>query len=610
MVRGVLGKALLMLVPIYAAMLMALLSTAAYADLVDHGGAVMSDIIRAYMIYWTPSGVVLDNTVTGGTGNFQTLNQQFYNDVATSGYMNIVRGYPGTCSGSPCLLSNTAGSVTLGGAWVDTQAYPDHGNSATAGTQANPLTDADIQAEVTRAITQNAWSVDANAIFIVVTGVFSSSGNPVEECNGSNCTFGGSAFCAYHSYFGSTPTIYSYLSDASFMRGGCNEGLSSAVNGQISSDREVALMTHEFIEAVTDPQLGTWWEPVTGAEIGDKCNQIPATVTLSGNSYAVQQQWSNFRGSCVSNANSAGDTHMTTFNGLFYDFQAYGDFVEAEVDPDLVVQTRKVSSAPTWPNASVNRAVATRMGNTKVAICLAPPGMEVEALLNIDGEPTNLGDGKSLSLSDGVDISRRGNIYVIADLGGDSVTAEVHSSWINVAVGLGGPPEKVHGLLANANENVNRIAARDGTVLTMPFSFEDLYHRYADSWRVPANESLLSVCGGRGTTVEQGIPERAFYAKDLDPEVYKRTRAVCTAAGVKAEPLLDACTLDVAVLGSDEAAKVFVGAPAPVAVGIVTGPSTSGGGKAGPGLKLWLLLLVIFLVAALMLWILIRRRKS
>ena len=39
------------------------------------------------------------------------------------------------------------------------------------------------------------------------------------------------------------------------------------------------------------------------------------------------------------------------------------------------------------------------------------------------------------------------------------------------------------------------------------------------------------------------------------------------AAGVKEGPLLDAGTLDVAVIGNDKAARVFVGAPAPIAVG-------------------------------------------
>jgi hypothetical protein len=204
------------------------------------------------------------------------------------------------------------------------------------------------------------------------------------------------------------------------------------------------------------------------------------------------------------------------------------------------------------------------MGKNTVAICLAPERPN----LNINDQTTDLDDGKSLSLPDGVDVSRRGNVYVITDQSGNSVRAEVNASWINVSVGLGTWPTKVSGLLANANEKVDNIEARDGTVLTNPFSFEDLYHLYADSWRVESSESLLTVCGEE---IERGIPQKPFYAKDLDPQVSERTRAVCIEAGVKEGALLDACTLDVAVIGDDAAAQVFVSASPPIAVGAVEG---------------------------------------
>ena len=43
-------------------------------------------------------------------------------------------------------------------------------------------------------------------------------------------------------------------------------------------------------------------------------------------------------------ASSIGDTHLRTFNGLFYDFQAAGDFILAEVEPDFTA----VSLPSTW----------------------------------------------------------------------------------------------------------------------------------------------------------------------------------------------------------------------------------------------------------------------
>jgi len=285
---------------------------------------------------------------------------------------------------------------------------------------------------------------------------------------------------------------------------------------------------------------------------------VGTPAVAMGPSPAIVSTQSNVAGTPGSCAGAAGigDTHLRTFGGLFYDFQATGDFVLAQASPDFVVQARQISGAPTWPDASVNKAVATQMGKTRVAICLP-------ARLSINGKNARVNDGATLSLPDGVDVSRRGNTYLIADQSGDSVSAEVNATWINVSVGLGHWPAKVRGLLANANGNVNEIEARDGAVLTNPFTFEDLYHRYGDSWRVPPEESLLSVCGQK---VQRSIPKRPFYANDLDPKLQQRTRAVCAAAGVKVDALLDACALDVAVIGRETAAKVFAGAPAPVAV--------------------------------------------
>ena len=107
-------------------------------------------------------------------------------------------------------------------------------------------------------------------------------------------------------------------------------------------------------------------------------------------------------------ASTIGDTHLRTFNGLFYDFQAAGDFTLAEVDPGFSVQTRQVSGAPTWPNATVNKAVAARFGKTMVAICGAP-----EARVIVDGKATVVEEGKPVELPEGAAMRRVGNVYDI-----------------------------------------------------------------------------------------------------------------------------------------------------------------------------------------------------
>ena len=81
-------------------------------------------------------------------------------------------------------------------------------------------------------------------------------------------------------------------------------------------------------------------------------------------------------------------------------------------------------------------------------------------------------------------------------------------------------------LLGNFNGNMSEddLATRQRVVLKQPLSFDDLYHPYADSWRISPRESLLSqLCGD--ANVQPGIPSRPFNAENLDPKVYERTRA-------------------------------------------------------------------------------------
>jgi hypothetical protein len=95
-------------------------------------------------------------------------------------------------------------------------------------------------------------------------------------------------------------------------------------------------------------------------------------------------------------------------------------------------------------------------------------------------------------------------------------------------------------------------------VLPQPVSFDDLYHQYAKSWRVPSKQSLL--CKGK---IDENIPTAPYFAGNLDPGERDRLKEICTGAGVTSQSLLDACILDTAVLGTASAAKAFVDAPVP-----------------------------------------------
>lgn len=251
-------------------------------------------------------------------------------------------------------------------------------------------------------------------------------------------------------------------------------------------------------------------------------------------------------------ASTIGDVHAHTVAGLAYDFQGVGDYELAQVGADFEVQARHVSGAPNWPNASVNQAIGTRMGTTTVAVCSGPR-------LVVDGKGTQLSEGKTISLASGVDITLIGGVYVITDQDGNSVRVTPHPAYLDVSVGVGTWPTKVRGLLGNPDNNVSQLEASDGTIFTVPLSFEDLYQHFGESWRIKPAVSLLAPCGAE---TQESNPTKPFFAADLDPSVRERAAAVCVQAKVD-QAWLGNCTLDVAVLGA-EGATAYIGLAPPV----------------------------------------------
>jgi hypothetical protein len=303
----------------------------------------------------------------------------------------------------------------------------------------------------------------------------------------------------------------------------------------------------------------------------------PASSNFCTNTPPVLTDANNPPGGCTCtglSGSSSGEPHIATLDGLYYDFQAAGDFLLVKNGPSFIVQVRQ-QWTPNRPNVAFNKAVAMRMGKTRVAVFLDP------ARLVVDGVQVALADGKTLSLPDNVEVSRNGNVYVIKHSSGETVhVTVVDSVWVNILGGnflnisvslnytaYGG----MRGLLGNGNGDVHDdIATRDGKVLAQPVSFEELYHRYGASMSIKSEESLF----GEDRGVESGVvvnnmfeaPKNPYTVKNLTPREYRFARNTCLKAGVKARPLLDACTLDVAVLRSPAVAKLYTGVAAPAAV--------------------------------------------
>jgi hypothetical protein len=271
-----------------------------------------------------------------------------------------------------------------------------------------------------------------------------------------------------------------------------------------------------------------------------------------------------------------GEPHLTSFDGLSYDFQAVGEFIQAKstVD-DFEVQVR-FQAPPRTDVVSVNSAVAMNVAGDRVAVYAGGSGT-----LFVNGDEVDH-RGRNVELDSGGTVypPYSGDLSFLivwpdgtqlhlmpGDWGGGggegSSTVPAAQGFINSEIYL--TPERAStmiGLLGDANgDSANDISTRDGQVLAvdqqsyqLPVSFEDLYQVYGKSWRISEDESLFDY--GEGETTDSytdlAFPPRPVSIDDLTAEERANAEEICRAAGIADEKLLRDCILDVGLTGFEE----------------------------------------------------------
>lgn len=220
-------------------------------------------------------------------------------------------------------------------------------------------------------------------------------------------------------------------------------------------------------------------------------------------------------------AANRGDPHITTFNGVNYDFQAAGEFVALRSATGVEIQTRQspVSSAGVGGAnpytgiascVSVNTAVAARVGKARVTY---QP--------NLSGEPDPRGmqlriDGRLRTLGSGV-LGLPGGGRIVKPASGDGIVIEfpdktrlivtpawwsAQSVWyLNVDVVNSTAREGIMGAILPGSW-LPLLA--DGTPtgarpVPMNQRFAYLYKTFANSWRVKDDTSLFDYAPGTST---------------------------------------------------------------------------------------------------------------
>jgi hypothetical protein len=245
-----------------------------------HGGPVAHSVTVS-TVFWMPPGWTM-------SPGYQTLINQWVGDLSNSAPYSIAQQYPDG-QGAP------GPTVVLGSTVTDIQPFP-----GGRGSQATPLTDADIRAEVT----QSGFASDANhEVFVFLPK------DAWLDAGGGSLSF--TSFCAYHfAYPDAAPAhVYAAMPYVGTVPSACEVPVNNAPaapNGNADADNEINIVSHELFEMVTDPLYAAnggfsgWYYQDTSGEIGDQCNFVfgprdstGGDVVLNGHHYVMQEEWSN-----------------------------------------------------------------------------------------------------------------------------------------------------------------------------------------------------------------------------------------------------------------------------------------------------------------------------
>ncbi len=264
-----------------------------------HGGPIMTGV-NLYAIFWVPARLQ-NGQSTGLTAKYESVAKQMLADYPYHGIASNSAQYYSITSGIKHYFVGVGG---LAGSAVDTNPYPVSGchDSVTPG---NCITDVQLRAEITRVMTAHGWTPGLNKMFIVFTSM--GEGSCIDSTS-SSCAY--TSYCAYHGYFGSaaTPTIYANQPYANPTYCYDPPAGQHAPSGDIPSDANVNVTSHEITEATTDPELNAWWDTANGEEIGDLCqwkfgtadwNSGLANQMWNGHFYDLQLEYSNHAMLCI-----------------------------------------------------------------------------------------------------------------------------------------------------------------------------------------------------------------------------------------------------------------------------------------------------------------------
>ncbi len=254
-------------------------------NLVYKGGHIISNV-KVVPVLWGPDVYAETQQRIGG----------FYKTLVVSSYFDSLNEYDTTRSN---------GTMQTFGMGTSDKVY-----TITPINQNGTLSESELAGEIAAQVAAGSLPApDNNTLYML----HFAPNFVLTEGGSSDCSQPGGAFCAYHSNGHIGAQIFRFGAMPDMSQGGCSMGCASNPNltpFEVLTDNA----SHEFAEAITDPDNATGWydgqpaDPASGhAENGDICaNLFDDSATIAdgdGGVYVLQREWSNQYKGCIVSKN-------------------------------------------------------------------------------------------------------------------------------------------------------------------------------------------------------------------------------------------------------------------------------------------------------------------
>jgi hypothetical protein len=302
------------------------------------------------------------------------------------------------------------------------------------------------------------------------------------------------------SYVLNLGTVAQYSAPVDISLAALNAALAPAddLDGSYSISGDTAFANTGF-GAFTDVAAGAESAANTVALDTGTTGSFSETITLTptasnsqGYSGSLPQETVTVMGTVAPPTGTAiGDVHLTTFDGLYYNFQAVGDFTLAQSNAAGDSFRVQISTTPfaNIAGTSIITEAAAQVGGNVVTFGMGGATVAINGVADTAlslADPTQLLDGGTLRMI-------AANQYELTWSSGETLAITKGVAYLNVTASLGpqDAPGSVQGLLGSDTGQANDFALPDGTVLKQPLSSATLLGTFADAWTVAPAQSLL-----------------------------------------------------------------------------------------------------------------------